>query len=183
MEADLALNVSVAGLSAALFLISGVARGASPGKVIATAQVDGFTVNIVSSPTIDRLPRPTKTAGNVYAQMGSVPGEGTDPFANYPKLAGVSPYLSIQPGGTVTFLLKTPASSIMFVWGTPDGYNTVTLYDTTGAVIGTINGADYAGALGGANGQFAQIVSPVLIGKVVGASGYCCFEFSDASAH
>jgi hypothetical protein len=179
MEAEMAKKISVAGLSAAFLLTIVAVHAASPRKVIATAQVDGFTVNILPSPAIDRLPRPTSTSGSVDEVKGSG-SEGTDPFANYPNLAGVSPYLSIQPGGSVTFVLKKPALSIIFVWGTPDSYNYVTLYGTNGAVIGTINGGDYGAALGGANGQFAQIVSPTPIATVVGASGNCCFEFSDA---
>jgi hypothetical protein len=158
---------------AACFSTSAIA--ATPGKVLNTAVVDGFTVNILRFPKVARLPKPTSTSGNVTSGTDA---NGTSPYGNSP-LAG-SPFLSMD-GGSVDFMLKQPASSVVFIWGSPDSYNYVNLYDVSGNLIGTLNGGDIANAFGFTDGQYTQIVSPTPIGSVSASSDECCFEVGNES--
>ena len=138
-----------------------------PGKVLATATVDGFTVNLLRFPTVARLKRPTSTTGTVT--MG-VNAQGSNPYAGSP-LDG-SPFLSVN-GGTATFALKQPVAWVALIWGTPDNYNTVSLYDTSGNLIGSVYGGDIVNAFGFANGLYLQILSTTPIGAAVAGSDQC----------
>jgi len=142
-----------------------------PGKVLSTATVDGFTVNVLRFPTVAHLPKPTSTAGSVGIGANV---SGTSPYGGT-SLAG-SPFLSMDEGGSVVFKLKQAAGSVLFIWGTPDPYNTVNLYDTSGNLIGSLNGGDIATAFGFSTGQYTQIVSPTPVAMVTASSGGCCFE-------
>jgi hypothetical protein len=75
-----------------------------------------------------------------------------------------------------TYTIKHPAAWIAFIWGTPDSYNTVSLYDKSGNLIGALNGGDIANAFGFTTGQYMQIISPRPVASVVAASSACCFE-------
>ena len=88
----------------------------------------------------------------------------------------------MSTGGSVTYTLKAPAASVSLIWGTPDTYNVVDLYDTTGSYIGVVTGADIAKAFPGEKSGFFQIVSPVPIGSVGAFSANCCFEVGNPGA-
>ncbi len=160
---------SVYGLVLAASLAS-PALAVVPGRVLATAVVDGFTVNVLRFPTVAKLNLPKTTTGNVTTGVNA---QGTNPYGGT-LLAG-SPFVSIS-GGTATYTIKHPAAWIAFVWGTPDSYNTVSLYDQGGNLIGTLNGGDIANAFGFSTGQYMQILSPTPVASVVSASTQCCFE-------
>jgi hypothetical protein len=151
-------------------VIATPALAAVPGKVLQTATVDGFTVNVLSFPTVARLRQPRSTTGTVET---GVYAPGSSPYYGSPLVG--APYVSIV-GGTATYKLANPAGWIAFIWGTPDSYNTVSLYGRGGTLIGTLNGADVDNALGIGNGAYVQIVSPTPVATVVSASSSCCFE-------
>jgi hypothetical protein len=146
-------------------------------KVLATASVDGFTVNVLTFPTTARLNLPKSTTGTVTTGVNA---QGTNPYNDSTKLAG-SPFLSIS-GGTATYTIKHAASYIAFIWGTPDSYNTVSLYDKGGNLIGTVNGGDIANAFGFSTGQYLQILSATPVASVVASSTQCCFEVGNQIA-
>ena len=156
--------------------IASPAMAVMPGKVLQTAVVDGFTVNVLRFPTVARLAKPTTTTGTVTIGAGA---DGTSPYSGT-ALAG-SAFLSMN-GGSATYVLKHPASWVAFIWGTPDSYNTVSLYDTTGALIGTLNGGDIASQFGFTDGQYMQILSPTPVGSVVANSTQCCFEVGNQTS-
>ncbi len=151
------------------------ALAAVPGRVLATAVVDGFTVNVLRFPTVARLAVPTTTTGTVLTGAGV---EGSSPYYDTP-LSG-APYVSIV-NGSATYKIKHPAGYIAFIWGTPDAYNTVSLYDHGGNLIGTLNGGDVGSAFNITNGALVQILSPTPIATVVSASTSCCFEVGNQS--
>ncbi len=162
--------VIAAGAIVAMSALAAPAMAVVPGKVLNSASVDGFTVNVLRFPTVAHLARPTSTTGTVTSGTNA---DGTNPYGSSP-LAG-SAFLSMN-GGSVTYVFKHPAAWIAFIWGTPDSYNYVSLYDTTGALIGTLNGGDIASAFGFQTGQYMQILSTTHIGSVVASSDQCCFE-------
>lgn len=157
--------------AAAALSINLPALGMPAGKVLGSAVVDGFTVNLLRFPTVARLPKPSSSSGDVTTGAGA---DGTNPYGNS-ALAG-SAFLSMNTGGSVRFSLKHPASAISLIWGTPDSYNYISLYDTSGNLIGTLNGGDISGAFGFTTGQYVQIRSPSPVGSVTAWSDGCCFE-------
>jgi hypothetical protein len=114
-------------------------------------------------PTSSTNPTPSATAGTVYAPgasgtvYGSVPSVYRSPFENVaigsiitdggghalpgydsPTLA----YSSVEgcANCSATFDAPLGASSLSFLWGSPDAYNTVTFFDKNDNVIGSITG-------------------------------------------
>jgi len=175
---DKMLNVMRA--AGAFVLAASVAAPAlamTPGKVLGTAVVDGFTVNELRFPTVARLMKPTVASGAVTTGTNAT---GTNPYDGS-ALAG-APFLSLDNGGSVTYVLKHPAAWVALIWGTPDSYNYVSLYDTSGALIGTLNGGDISTAFGFSYGHYLQIVSPKLVGSVAASSAGCCFEMGNQAA-
>ncbi len=168
------------------------ATAAPPGKVVASAVVDGFTVDILPLPTKDVFPKLTATSGNVVKTTGSQ-GVGVDPFQGIPKLENVSPYWSMQDGSTATISLPVPSASFTFLWGTPDSNQSISLYDIDNQLIGTIQGGDFETAfnINPGNRSFpigqediTQIFSSTPIKTVIlnEGGGWCCFEFSNVSS-
>jgi hypothetical protein len=153
------------------------AMAAVPGKVLQTAVVDGFTVNVLRFPTVARLPLPKTMTGDVTVGTDVV---GTNPYTGS-SLAG-SPYLVMDNGGAIAYKIKNPADWVAFIWGTPDYFNIVTLYDASGNVIGTLNGADIQYAFGFHPGQYMQIISPTPVAKVSATSSTCCFEIGNQTS-
>ncbi len=64
-----------------------------PGRVLATAVVDGFTVNVLRFPTVARLNVPKSTTGTVTTGVNA---QGTNPYGG--TLLSGSPFLSINGG-------------------------------------------------------------------------------------
>ena len=155
-----------------------VASAASlPGAVEGSAAINGFTVKLRAFPTVARLARPTSQSGAVIIGRGA---PGTSPYVGTP-LDG-KPFLSMETGGSVTYVLKAPAASVSLIWSTPDAYNVVDLFDTKGSYIGVVTGADITKAFPGEKNGFFQIVSPAPIGSVNAFSAQCCFEVGNPGA-
>ena len=164
--------------TAVAVLAFGSASAASlPGAVEQSAAVNGFTVKLRAFPTAAHLPRPTSEGGEVFIGRDA---PGTSPYLGTP-LDG-RPFLSMETGGSVTYVLKAPAASVSLIWGTPDAYNVVDLFDTKGIYIGVVTGADITKAFPGEKSGFFQIVSPVPIGSVNAFSAGCCFEVGNPGA-
>lgn len=90
---------------------------------------------------------------NYFAETGSVSGQYRSP---YESTAGFSTYkyAVVQEGGFATFSNAGGASSISFLWGSPDTYNVVTFFEN-GASVGSITG----GALSPLSGTGAAYVT------------------------
>ena len=148
--------------------------------------IDGFRVKILPLPTFDKFPIPDSKSGEVKSYVG-YKRHDFDPFYQLPGLAGVSPYLAIYPGSSVTFSFPS-RSSFKFYWGTPDVFNSISFY-SGGNLVGTLLGADFQQAYG-----FSEAHRPFPIGYedlirvesnvpfdtvVLSDSSGCCFEFSN----
>ena len=163
--------------AAAVLAFSAASAASLPGAVEQSAAINGFTVNLRAFPTVAHLARPTSEGGEVFIGRGAL---GTSPYVGTP-LDG-KPFLSMATGGSVTYVLRAPAASVSLIWGTPDNYNVVDLYDTKGSYIGVVTGADITKAFPGTKSGFFQIVSPVPIGSVNAFSANCCFEVGNPGA-
>jgi hypothetical protein len=148
--------------------------------------VDGFNITVIKNPTKGVLPQPNPVSnGGVYYLVGgeSYP-PGVDPFQYIKKLAGVTPFLSIQPESTATFKFKNPVTNLAIFWGSIDADNEIKFLDSSMSQVGnTLIGADLiaAGVQGDVN---LNINSGSPFSYVVLLDGpNCCFEFANVSGH
>jgi hypothetical protein len=146
-------------------------------------KVDGFKVEILPPPTKARLAHPTSKTGKVKVEKGSADG-CTDPFRNDGNLAGVSKYVCVQGQSTATFVLAQPAMRFKLLWGSPDSDNFLSIYDTDGNLINTINGGDLDDDLNISNRHdyVLKIKSSKAIGSMSLTSTTCCFEMDNLRA-
>jgi len=146
--------------------------------------IKGFSVMRLAPPTTDVFPLPSKVTGAVLYFVGTKHGGagGADPFATVSKLAGISPYLSIQANASATFLLPAPAKTFTLLWGSPDPFNRIEFYDQNNGLIGYLSGADDTASFGNGADAMTSITSEVPFQKVVLISAGNYFEFSNVSA-
>ena len=138
------------------FVISGSA-GTVTSTAGASTQVNFDTANgsLVSS-----------VSGMYGLNAGSNPGGG----GNW---AGIS----TDPGLTITF--NTLLDYVGFLWGTPDNYNDVSLYDGATLIAGPFSDSVVSG--GNFTNFFASSLSEDF-DIVVFNSGSCCFEIDNIAA-
>ena len=115
--------------------------------------IDGLTVTAMPAPKCDfGVLWPTEivnygTRGPAVVNIARGSSAlGSDPFVGTP-LAGLSPYLSLSgsysEGAAVYWQFQSPRHAVQVVWGTPDQWNHLALYDQTGRVkLGELNGAE-----------------------------------------
>jgi hypothetical protein len=120
-------------------------------------KVDGFEVTILSLSSKDTFPFPTEVSGTVAYSIGTT-AVGMDPFQGIQNLENVSPYLSIQPGAAATFTYSSPQTEFQLLWGSPDKLNSISFYDASDDLIGTLSGAAFLTAFGLPVGQGEQTV-------------------------
>jgi hypothetical protein len=72
-------------------------------------------------------------SGSYDVFSGNVSGKAADP-------GGGGYYLAVEPGQTVTVTFSKPEDYVGLLWGSPDAYNTLVLYDGS-KVLGTYTGA------------------------------------------
>ncbi|MEJ0047371.1 MAG: hypothetical protein WDN04_15615 [Rhodospirillales bacterium] len=175
---------------------SALARVALLGAVAVTAPavgkpINGFAVAIGHYATSDTYPTPTSTAGPVLLNVvGTVNGDPYDPFVLSPGLKGVSPYIAIEAGGSVTFSFPTPMRKLQILWGSVDSTNIITFYDAAGKQVGALTGQGIQQAYNinaGARQKYGyeasvRIISPTKFSKIVLTTGISCFEFSNVFA-
>jgi hypothetical protein len=155
--------------------------------------IDGFAVAIGKYATSATYPTPTSTAGNVLLnEVGNdnVDDDPVDPFLLSPGLRGVSPYIAIEVGGSVTFSFPTPMRKLQILWGTIDSNNVISFYDKAGKLVGTLSGQGIQQSYGlnpNARSGFGyeasvRIISPKKFTTIVLTTGTPCFEFSNVFA-
>lgn len=153
----------------ALPLVLAAGAGAQPVNSFVSGP---FTVTRLTFPTRAFLTPPTSTTGDFSKTTG---GNGsTNPYGGS-ALDG-APYFNLTDGGTMTYVLPTPRRSFKLIWGTPDSYNRIDAYDSTGALIGTLDGGGVAANFGFSNGTYVQITTKTPIARLVASSSSCCFE-------
>ena len=78
--------VTAAGAIVAMSALAAPAMAVVPGKVLNSASVDGFTVNVLRFPTVAHLARPTSTTGTVTSGTNA---DGTNPYGGSPLACSV----------------------------------------------------------------------------------------------
>jgi hypothetical protein len=183
----LSMIVSQSPVAAGVVFVAAVlAAGSAVGKPI-----DGFSVSIGHYATSDTYPTPTSTAGPVLLDVvGTVNGDPVDPFLLSPGLRGVSPYIAIEYGGSVTFSFPTPRRKLQILWGSIDSNDAITFYDAAGKQVGVLYGLGILQAYnlsivtrrGYGYEASVRIISPVKFSKIVLTTFISCFEFSNVFA-
>jgi hypothetical protein len=112
------------------------------------------------------------------------------PFGDASNGADTTTYLTSGSTGNfanaaITLTLPEPALYMGLLWGSVDLYNTLTFYDASDVMIGTITGADVDAAANGdqgVNGTFyVNIISDLAFTKVVATSSQYAFEFDNVA--
>jgi hypothetical protein len=121
----------------------------------------------------------TGSAGGAYAAPYVSNGNGA-PFGD-PDGVSLSQYASTGIG-TVTVNFSSPQQYVGLLWGSVDGYNTLSLWDGT-TLVGTVVGNDVqANANGnqGVNGTYyVNITSTLAFDHIVAESTQYAFEFDN----
>lgn len=187
------LFVGIAGAAQASSLT--LTLGPAPGSSTSLETFDsGFPVAPANTANQGNVAT-TNTGWGTLALSGaqivqnSLSSEYAAPFNPPGSPAGsqeTSPYLSVYSGGTATFTLTHATSYFGLQWGSVDTYNSLSFYDHSGNLIGTVQGADVIG-LGGLNAgdwgvsgtAYADISSTDPIWKVIASSSGNSFEFDN----
>jgi hypothetical protein len=145
------------------------------------------------------LPSILALTGNAYVTSGTTQGSYTAPyysgstaayFGESPATgADATPYIAVQTGGMATFTFSTPQNYFGILWGSIDAQNTLTFYNSSDSVIGTVTSAQLTGyslnSSGAAGTVYANISSSAPFSSVVvttsGAQGDFNFEFDDVA--
>lgn len=119
------------------------------------------------------------TTGTVFENAtGSVSGLRADPWAAT-DFAGTGAYTSVSGGATATYALGSTRTSYDFLWGTPDGYNTLVLL-LGGVAVDSIAG-DMTGIVDFADqttNRFVTVSSTSAFDGLRFESGANAFEFA-----
>lgn len=167
---------------AALLCIVGFAGSAE--AAVKMTQVAGGTTYTGTQPTytFSSTSRPV-TKGGAYRT--------TSDALDARPLGGVGDFYSVSPDtgpGTISLSGFGPISSLSFIWGSVDSYNTLSFLDSAGSTIYSITGTGLLGAA--ANGsQTSPITNPLVTFSFTGldrnvaamrlvSSGYS-FEIDD----
>lgn len=136
---------------------------------------------IAWSPTpTSSMPNPLadETTGVVYENItGSVKNDFLSPFGMSDT---TNPYTSVQANSSATYSFGVDNSSLSFVWGSPDTFNTLAFYDD-GQLVEIVS---YSGTPTGVNlpnGQ-ATIYTVGVFDEVVFSSTRDAFEFANLTA-
>jgi hypothetical protein len=157
--ANAARIVAVAALALCASFETGAA--AEPGPAGAGFESSPFTITPLPFPKKATFKKWRKSTGSVVVCTGRCgPNGGSLSPYNGTPLNG-SPYTAIAISSSAKFVLKTPASAVAFIWGSPDRRcNLAKFYDSTGSLIGKIHVHDLAGA------GYYEIQSPTPIKRI-----------------
>ncbi|WP_435009396.1 PEP-CTERM sorting domain-containing protein [Tundrisphaera lichenicola] len=132
--------------------------------------------------------------GDGQAVQGAVSGLYAAPFLSNsngapfgdPTVSGpdMTTYLSTGVG-SVTLSLPGPQKYFGMLWGSVDSYNSLSFYDSSNQLLGTITGLDVTAAANGNQGvngtYYVNINSTEAFTKVVATSGSYAFEFDNVA--
>lgn len=91
-------------------------------------------------------------------------------------------YYYVQAGSEGTFSFATAQSSVSFLWGSPDTYNTLTFYDANGTPIDSVV-PDNSGIWDpvGLSAKYVTIVPSAVFYSIGFSSSQNSFEFANVS--
>jgi hypothetical protein len=172
----------------------GFATLASPQARAAFTITDGVNVTPFSGSTLDTLDGASADplvsfTGVAGYESGSAPNDYADPligsataaaFGQTPGIAGnlTSEYAAVQNGGTATMTFSAPEDYLGILWGSVDGYNTLSFYDGS-TLIGSLTGDNVLAGANGTQSEYVNIKSSSAFTKVVASSSWNSFEFAD----
>ena len=152
-------------LLAALVLAAVVTGGSARASIIETS------TNVVPA---DNYAGPDSAMGTVFGtktqgQTGTVSGQYVSPFPN-----NTSQYVAVQLG-SAEYYYNSLYNTLSLVWGSPDSYNKIYLYNN-GSQVGTISG-DVIGS--SSLSYFVTLTSSLDFNRVEFWSDRPAFEFSN----
>jgi hypothetical protein len=106
------------------------------------------------------------------------------PFGDPTNGADATTYLSTGVG-SVTLDFGGPQNYLGLLWGSVDAYNSLSFYDGSNSLIGTITGGQITDPASGNQGisgtYYVNITSDVAFSRVVATSGSYAFEFDNVT--
>lgn len=148
-------------LLAALVLAAVVTGGTARASIMETSTTvlppDQYNANFTTIGTVRKN------------QTGTVSGQYVSPFSNE-----TSPYVSVQ-SGAAEYYFTGLYNTLSFVWGSPDAYNTVYLYNN-GGQVGSISGDSIGSA---SLSYFVTLTSSLDFNRAEFFSDRAAFEFSN----
>jgi len=199
------MNRTILAIAAPLFFVGVIGAAQASSLTVTLGPAPGGTASLENFDTGFPIASPgTANQGNVAtttkgwgtlalsgAQIvqNSLSSEYAAPFNPPGSPLGsqeATPYLSVYSGGTAIFNLNSATNYFGLQWGSVDTYNSLSFYDHSGALIGTVQGAEVIG-LGGLNAgdwgvsgtAYADISSTDPIWKVIASSSGNSFEFDN----
>jgi hypothetical protein len=137
---------------------------------------------------------PTSFTGNFRLNFVGSDLDGTIPNSRSPweQYAGTGPgtiggarYNSVSGGGTATYLFSAPRTLLSLMWGSPDDYNKLEIWNG-GSLVETIFGDNMAITSDPGFVAARQFVNVIITGvtydKIVFASSTDAFEFANLNA-
>jgi hypothetical protein len=119
------------------------------------------------------------TTGDSWATVGTIDGVHRAPSDD------TTTYLFATTGSNVEITWASDINSFMIYWGSPDWYNTLTLVDSAGDVIGAVTGTEIlaeTGASPGLDGAYwIRVSSDVAFDEIIVSSSAPAFEFDMAA--
>jgi hypothetical protein len=154
-------------------------------------QVTGTGITVLIQPNAQVV---VGSAPGIYAapNLSGGNGAGFGPGGtNQPDGANSTPYLTAGSTGAIGFgsasielLLPVEAKYLGLLWGSIDGYNTLSFYDGA-MLIGSITGSDVAPLPNGDQGpdgtRYVNINSTIAFDRVVATSSQFAFEFDNVA--
>jgi hypothetical protein len=129
------------------------------------------------------LPGTASLSGSAYLNAtGSVANEKRSPWDIGTNNTDTRPYHYAKNGGSITLTLDDFAEALEFVWGSPDAYNTLTLFTATGS-FSVIPGSSPIG-VDPLNSYLVKVTaenSGEWFNKVVFSSNSPSFEFANVT--
>jgi hypothetical protein len=203
------LSLRHLGLAAALS-IAAEAAVASPltwtsslGGAAIGAVRENFDSLLGSAPAASGSVTPTGIAVSFAGTAGIVQGSRSGRYAA-PSLSGdngegfgagggdqpngrnLTPYLTADRGSAMMLIMPYDISYFGLLWGSVDGYNTLSFYDDA-TLIGSIGGAHVSALPNGDQGpegtRYVNVSSTVPFNRIVATSANWAFEFDNVAFH
>ncbi len=191
----------LASMAAAIFILCGAASSRASFQIEAAVGGAPTGVNYVN---FDNLPLGSAGgtsggiavtfAGEGHAVQGSVSGSYAAPYLSNsngtlfgdPTPSGPDATTYLATGiGSVSLALPGSEKYFGLLWGSVDAYNTLSFYDASNTLIGTITGQNVTAAANGNQGAsgtlYVNINSTVAFSKVVASSTSRAFEFDNVA--
>jgi hypothetical protein len=112
----------------------------------ASAQVAGALGGLDDSANFLTLSAANVSGGAIYMDTQNFPGFAARPENSVPSILTVGDWVAAGPsnnnngGGNATLSLVPGTTYVSFLWGSPDGYNTLTVNTDVGASVFTAGG-------------------------------------------